>query len=360
MTTCLDVARTPPHDLSMITTARKNCSLVLTLLMLWCLISQDAVAAGFRWLDAGDLTVGVWYPSAATERNGRLGPFDVKLAFDGAVRSGGEFQIIVFSHGNLGRVRNHHLTAQALADAGFIVIAPLHAADHLMTGDDTARVLEWRITELRHALERVLQEESFRRVIDLSRIHAIGYSLGAVTALNAGGAGFDLGAAAAHCMQSHDPAFCETPSFLVRWKTHFLRDTESPELYRDVPPRFFPLPFVNGGVAVVAPVGQGVIFDETVFHAQKIFIVGLADDVVTRPEFHAHHLADMFPEKYVERFSLRPGHHSAFIAPFAKRVTDKEDIPAAKDPPGFDRKAFLDSINRELVAFFVRQARRPL
>ena len=42
----------------------------------------------------------------------------------------------------------------------------------------------------------------------------------------------------------------------------------------------------------------------------------------------------------------------AFIAPFAKRVTDIEHIEAAIDPPGFDRRAFLDDLNAELVTFF--------
>ena len=82
----------------------------------------------------------------------RFGPFDAKLAMDAAADVTGKYQVVLFSHGNLGRARNHYLTAKALARAkNFIVIAPLHAADHLMSGDETAVVLDWRVTELQFA-----------------------------------------------------------------------------------------------------------------------------------------------------------------------------------------------------------------
>ena len=46
-------------------------------------------------------------------------------------------------------------------------------------------------------------------------------------------------------------------------------------------------------------------------------------------------------------------HHSAFISPFAKRITDIEHIPAAIDPPGFDRMNFLTEVNQALIDFFI-------
>ena len=46
------------------------------------------------------------------------------------------------------------------------------------------------------------------------------------------------------------------------------------------------------------------------------------------------------------------GHYSAFIAPFAKRVTDVEYIAAAKEPEGFDRLRFLSAVKGMLVDFF--------
>ena len=48
-------------------------------------------------------------------------------------------------------------------------------------------------------------------------------------------------------------------------------------------------------------------------------------------------------------FKTVQGHHYAFIAPFPKWLTDKEDIPVAKDPEGFNRPAFLQTVNEIIV-----------
>ncbi len=49
---------------------------------------------------------------------------------------------------------------------------------------------------------------------------------------------------------------------------------------------------------------------------------------------------------------MRAGNHSAFIAPFTKRVTNNEDIPAAGDSLEFDRTKFISDLNGELIEFF--------
>ncbi|MCY4048899.1 MAG: hypothetical protein OXF24_04855 [Hyphomicrobiales bacterium] len=48
-----------------------------------------------------------------------------------------------------------------------------------------------------------------------------------------------------------------------------------------------------------------------------------------------------------------PGHHYAFVAPFPKWLTDKENIPAAFDPEGFDRKPFLAELNARILSVFL-------
>jgi hypothetical protein len=169
--------------------------------------------------------------------------------------------------------------------------------------------------------------------------------------------GFDLAIAEEHCAQNDDPNFCESPlNLLDRWIIRFRRGVVVPDLDRDIATRHFLLPFVNGGVALIAPIGQIFAFDENTFRARKLFIVGLEDDEITRPEFHAKNLPSVLPEREISHFSIRPGHHFAFIAPFADRIPNKENIPPAVDPPGFDRKAFLDELNQDLVDFFLDQS----
>ena len=43
-------------------------------------------------------------------------------------------------------------------------------------------------------------------------------------------------------------------------------------------------------------------------------------------------------------------HHFAFIAPFPATLIDEVGEPA-RDPPGFDRRAFLDRIDRQILAY---------
>ena len=335
-----------------------NCSsrffyvLLIQCILLFSGLSSQAHAVGFKWIEKYDLRIGIWYPSPAPETATRLGPFDAVLAVDAEPVPTGRHQVVLFSHGNLGRARNHHLTAKALAEAGFIVIAPLHSADHLMVGEDIANVLEWRVTELRFALEAVMQDEIFRPILDLSRIHALGYSLGALTALNAAGAGIDIPKAHEHCEKEVDPAFCETPSWFTRWRVNRHRKTTAPTFSRTIDDVHFPLGFVTGGVATVAPVGQGFGIDANTFTGQSVLVIGLTDDKVTVPNFHATNIARSFSDVVETKIQMIDGHHSAFIAPFAKRVKDVESIPVAIDPPGFDRLRFLTEVNDILVNFF--------
>lgn len=154
-----------------------------------------------------------------------------------------------------------------------------------------------------------------------------------------------------------DPAFCDEASWFQRQSMNFIRGVTVPRLAREIPDPFFPLAFVNGGVAVVAPVGQGIIYDKNLFKAQSVFITGFSGDEITIPDFHAQNIAEILPTAKIAHFSIRDGHHFAFIAPFAKRVTDHEHIDAAMDPSGFDREQFLDNLNAELVEFFVANSK---
>ena len=195
----------------------------------------------------------------------------------------GRYQVVLFSHGNLGHARNHHLTAKTLAEAGFIVIAPLHFADHLMAGKNTANAVEWRAVALRFALEAVMQDAAFRSILYLPRIHALGYSLEAIAVPNAAGASIDLPKANAHCVREDDPAFCAVPSWFWHWRINRLRDTKTPTFSRDTDQVHYPLGFVNGGVATAAPLGQGFGVDANSFMGHSVLVIGLKDDKVVLP-----------------------------------------------------------------------------
>ncbi len=149
--------------------------------------STTVSAVGYRLIKSNSLNISVWYPSDEKEIEVIYGPFDASFAINAEVKQG-KYQPVLISHGNSGRVRNHYLTAKALAESGFIAIAPLHNADYFVGTDDTAKALYWRTKELLMALEVVMHDESLKHVLDISRVHGLGYSLGGLTIMQAAGA----------------------------------------------------------------------------------------------------------------------------------------------------------------------------
>lgn len=327
---------------------------VCTIMLAWfVMLSPGPVeAAGYRVIKGDGAPVHVWYPTDSAPVAGRLGPFDVAQAVDAPLRPG-TYGIVLISHGFNGRPRNHHLTAQALADAGFVVVAPTHAADFYIDTKLRAAALDWRVKELRNAIEIVRQDDHFRLALDTTVIHGIGYSLGTATMMMASGAGFDLSRVDGHCKSEIDPAFCEPLGLVSRWMLRSARGVEVHKPESKIPSRYFSMPVITGRVALIAPLAKGLVVEETGFTAKGVFVLGFERDKTNLASFHTVPYRQLIPRGKLDRYVLNgTGSHVAFIAPFAKRVTDIEHIDAAIDPPGFDRRAFLDRLNAELVGYF--------
>ncbi len=139
-------------------------------------------SAGFRELQGENVRFGVWYPTDAPAKWQRLGPFETEMAKDAPPRPG-KYQTILMSHGHGGRYRNHHPTAQVLADSGFVVVAPDHQADYLIGGSRTAAALDHRYLELLRALEAVRADSDIGPILSDDPVNGLGYSLGGATIL---------------------------------------------------------------------------------------------------------------------------------------------------------------------------------
>ena len=306
---------------------------------------EAASAVGFREMSSGGVTFGIWYPSDEQPASQRLGPFEVEVARDAPIRDG-KHDIVLFSHGIGGLFRNHYLTTQALADAGFVVIAPQHEADYLVGGRKTAQALNHRYLELSKALNAVLESSEFGLHVDRQRVHGLGYSLGGATLLLASGAGFDSQRTVRHCRENlaSDPEFCSDPGMVYRFIQSFRYDVR----LRTTPDPFRNPPLVAGHVILVAPVFQGI--DPTPpLSMNQLTVFAVDGDTIAKPQFHARPLYNSISKVVPSEYRSISGHHYAFISPFPKRVTDRENILVAKDPDGFDRSEFLDSINTQLI-----------
>ena len=83
-------------------------------------------------------------------------------------------------------------------------------------------------------------------------------------------------------------------------------------------------------------------------------VLAIRNDQHVPPRYHANYLTALMGPDHVgdiDHVELEDGHHSAFVAPCADRVTREETIPVALDLVGFDRAAWLDDVNQQIVAF---------
>ena len=316
--------------------------LMVGFLLLW---HSASLAAGFREVEAQGMHFGLWYPSDTPVKLQRLGPFDTEMAKDAPVRAG-RHKVVLFSHGNGGRYRNHHLTAQILAEAGFFVIAPQHEADYLVGGRKTAQALDHRYLELARALKFVRESPEFKDHISEGPVHGVGYSLGAATILLASGAGFESKRAERHCQANGrvDNEFCEDPGFLNRLIQSFRHEID----LRLTTDPFRNAPIITGNAVAIAPIYQGLDLGASLAIAE-LTVIAFTEDRIAKPKFHAVPLYEVARLKVPAKLETIAGHHYAFISPFPNWLTEKENIPVAKDPEGFDRLTFLKAVNAMVV-----------
>ena len=175
---------------------------------------------GYRILDLKDgdrtVTVALWYPTEAEPADHLYGggPNRGRVALDAPPRTdAGPYPLLVFSHGYGGGGIGSVFLTESLAARGWVVAAPDHEdrdkAVRIRTGaqriegwaylrrakelaasgrDFDRRAHAYRLDDMRIVLDRLLESEEFRPVIDGNRIAAGGHSLGGFTALGIAGA----------------------------------------------------------------------------------------------------------------------------------------------------------------------------
>ena len=159
------------------------------------LTAMDARAAGFRSIevpataDSPALPGAMWYPCSEPPTDINLGPITVQGARDCPV-SGGKLPLVVISHGNLGAFFDHHDTAEALANAGFIVAAITHRGDSIPILPDAAdpSVMIARPDDMQRLIDFMLGASPGASIVDPDRIGFFGFSAGALTGLVLAGA----------------------------------------------------------------------------------------------------------------------------------------------------------------------------
>lgn len=282
------------------------------------LLATLTQAAGLRLIDVPAdasgpaLKAAVWTPCAAPQGEIVLGSYTLPGVRDCPIQ-GDHLGLIVVSHGYGGNYLGHHDTAEALADGGFVVVALNHPDDTTANKDRAANAaaLISRPTDVKRLIDFMLGGWPDAARIDQQRIGFFGFSRGGYTGLVIAGA---------------------TPN---RWRVQapaWVHDARVKAVVIADPLSIFPTQDSLKDVKVPLQLwasergGDGV---------QPEDVAAVARNLPVRPEFR-----------------VVPGTaHFAFLAPCAPWLT-KAVPQICIDDGGFDRAAFHEKFDAEVLAYF--------
>lgn len=297
--------------------------------------------------DGQPFAAGVWYPTQSRPwPTTLLGVVLMDVARDAPV-SGHDLPLVVISHGNGGGPASHADLALALANAGYIAVAPMHAGDNYadQSAFGSMAWLSGRTQEVHATLDYMLNSWQGHDHINPERIGAFGFSAGGFTVLTAVGAQPDLNLVAKHCADS--------PEFVC----DLLRSVNSPILNVDAPTlgnAFLPDLRIKAAVAAapglgftMAPNGlDNVRVPVQLWSGENDINVPYATN--TKPVLEAL-------GSRAEFHSVPGAGHFSFLAPCGLLAP-----PAlCSDQGGFDRKAFHVEMNTRVIEFFEKNIKSP-
>ncbi len=139
----------------------------LLFLAAFCLSATFAQAAGFSVIEipadpeGPALRGAVWTPCAAPASEIKLGLYAMAGVRDCPIAASDRLPLVVLSHGYGGSFLGHHDTAEALANAGFVVAAINHSSDNFQLRggpNDRISALATRTTDIKRLIDYMLAQ----------------------------------------------------------------------------------------------------------------------------------------------------------------------------------------------------------
>ncbi len=252
-----------------------------------------------------------------------------------APAEGTALPLVVISHGTGAGMISHIDTAEALARAGFAVVAPMHPGDNFRDDSAVGRP-NWIADRSRHiskVIDFMLTRWDGHARLAPDRIGIYGFSAGATTALVAIGGVPVLARLAPHCAAQREFVCNIVPPAAVS--------------AGGAPPRWTHDPRI--AAAVIAAPGLGFLFEPAGLAAVRAPVqlwVGAADETVPYASNGAV-VRRLLPQS--PNFQSVDGAvHLSFLAP----CTAESPPQICQDRPGFDRAAFHERFNQSVIAFF--------
>ncbi|MBD9390828.1 dienelactone hydrolase [Acidovorax sp. ACV01] len=304
-----------------------------------CGATTLAHAAGFAFIevpadkDGPALRGAVWSPCSAPPGRIELAPLVLQGTRDCPLTGQG-LPLIVMSHGTGGSALGHHDTAATLADAGYVVAAISHPGDNFqdLSRQGHLSAFATRPVDMKRLTDYMLGAWHRHAQLDASKVGLFGFSRGGYTGLVTIGA---------------------VPDWTLR------QDLCPPESSRplcgEIRRKELPAPPARD-----ARIRAAVIVDPlSVFDAKGLGQVGipvqlwasaLGGDGVTPQSVET--VRQGLPSAPDWHVAANAGHF-AFLAPCPPALV--EAMPAiCRDAAGFDRAAFHQTFNAQVLAFFQR------
>lgn len=293
------------------------------------------------------IPAGVWYPTHVQPKPTTMLSIILMDVARNAPISGNDLPLIIISHGNGGGPASHADLALALANAGYVVVAPMHSGDNYADQSAVGSItwLTQRNEEIHTAIDYMLDNWEYHDHIDPERIGAYGLSAGGFTVLTAVGGQPDLRIIAKHCAESPE-IVCD----LLQSVNSPLLNADSATMENDS------LPDLRIKAAVVAAPGLGFTF---VPHGLDNVHVPIqlwsAEDDINVPYATNTKLVREALGSLVEFHSVPGAGHLSFLTPCSFLA------PSAicSDEGQFDRKAFHTDMNASIIMFFKEKMQQP-
>lgn len=333
---------------------------LLTAALLSLAAPVHAQHAGYRPLTiAGDTptSVALFYPTALAERTVPMGPWQPFVA-PGAPGAEAKLKgLILISHGTGGTELNHHNLGTRLAREGYLVAALRHAGDNWQDRSliSSGRYFSERPQQLTRVLDALLASTEWGPRIPAERIGAVGHSAGGYSVLALAGAQADPQRSALHCQTvQDDPGYCALARGSDMTDAPGALAASAP---RGTAPQARPVSVPDRRIrAVVALAPMAVVFTPESLAAitVPVRVIMAEHDLVLNGKYHGGHLVAHLPGARASTVS--GAGHFAFMAqatvPLPSAAGD-----AAANPSGFDRRAYLYTLENEVVDFFAQQWR---
>lgn len=255
----------------------------------------------------------VMYPAQEAFGPYELGSFTVTAGLN-AVKAAGQFPVVIISHGSGGNRLGYLGVAQALAEAGYIVMMPEHFGnnrdDNFLEGK--TRNLELRPRHISLCIDDIATNELLAGAVLADQVIVIGHSMGGYTALAVAG-GQVWNAARKQVLTKADAR--------VR------------------------------GLVLMAPATDWFTPEDSLATVTLPMLVYQAERDPITPEEHVARVLDQVQDriKVIHHLIENAGHFS-FLSPFPAAMTSPDFAPS-QDPDGFDRAAFHERLATEIIVF---------